>query len=220
MFEDIFKRKSLITEKLKPYGFTKEDKIYHYHTEILNNDFQLEVIIDDNGKVGTNLIEKENGEPYVLYKTNASGSFVAEVREAIEEVLRDIADKCYEDAIFKTKQAKMLIEFIRKTYGDELEFLWARFSDNAIWRRKDNNKWYGAILAIQGRKIGIDADEIIEIVDLRMNPASKDEILSQENYYPGWHMNKNSWYTIALDRGTPDKELKQRVKESYELAIK
>ena len=220
MFEDIFNRKRLVEKNLTTYGFVKKGKTDHYYTDILNGEFNLEVVIDANGKVDTNLIEKENGEVYTLYKTNATGSFIAAVRTAIAEALTDIVNKCYEDAVFKTKQADIAIKYVRETYGDELEFLWTKFPDNAVWRRKDNRKWYGAILTVQGEKIGIDTKDIIEIIDLRMNPEDKEEVLSKEHYYPGWHMNKNSWFTIALDGSIKDNELKKRIDESYELAQK
>ena len=32
----------------------------------------------------------------------------------------------------------MIIKYVRESYGDELEFLWKKFPDNAVWRRKDN----------------------------------------------------------------------------------
>lgn len=220
MFEDIFNRKRLVEEKLTSYVFVKEGKGSHYFTEILNGEFSLEVLIDENGKADTNLIEKENGEAYTLYKMNATGSFIAEVRTAVAEVLTDIVDKCYEDAVFKSKQAAMAIKYVKETYGDELEFLWTKFPDNAVWRRKDNRKWYGAILTVQGKKIGIDTQDLIEIIDLRMNPADKEKVLSKDHYYPGWHMNKNSWYTIVLDGSVMENELKKRIDESYKLAKK
>ena len=38
-------------------------------------------------------------------------------------------------------------------YCDELEFLWQKFPDNAVWRRKDNKKWYGALLTVSKEKL-------------------------------------------------------------------
>ena len=218
MFENIFKRKKLVEEKLIPYGFVKKGNTYSYFAEILNGNFSLEVKIDESRIVDTILFEKETEEIYALYKTNATGSFVAGVRNAIESVLADIVTNCYEDEVFKSKQAEMAIQYVKEAFGDKLEFLWAKFPDNAVWRRKDNEKWYGAILTVQGSKIGIDTNDIVEIIDLRMNPEDKEEILSREFYYPGWHMNKNSWYTIVLDGTIKDSELKQRINESYDLA--
>lgn len=109
--------------------------------------------MSENGDVDTNLIEVENSEPYVLYKTNASGTYVGEIRAAVEIVLMDIANTCYNLSIFKTNQAQKAIEYVHKKYDDELEFLWTKFPDNAVWRRKDNQKWYGAILTVNGKKV-------------------------------------------------------------------
>lgn len=218
MFEDLFKRKKCNTEKMSAYGFIIKDGKRIYETNIMDGAFRLSVFAAENGDVDTNLIEIENGEPYVLYKTNASGTFVGEIRAAVETVLTDIANACYDPSVFKTNQAQMAIEYVRKEYGDELEFLWTKFPDNAIWRRKDNQKWYGAILTVNGRKIGLNIDKMVEIIDLRMKADDRNDILSREHYYPGWHMNKKSWYTIVLDDSVEDEEIKLRITESYELA--
>ena len=220
MFEEIFKRKKCNIEKLSAYGFIRKDGKGIYETNIIDGAFRLYVFVTENGDVDTNLIEIENGEPYVLYKTNASGTFVGEIRAAVEATLIDIANACYDPSVFKTNQAQMAIEYVRKKYGDELEFLWTKFPDNAVWRRKDNQKWYGAILTVNGGKIGLNTDKIVEIIDLRMKSENRNDILSREHYYPGWHMNKKSWYTIVLDDCISDEEIKLRITESYELAKK
>lgn len=218
MFDEIIKRKKLIPEKLLAYGFEKNEKFFQYFTEIRNGEFTLMIQIGMDGTIDTNLVENETGEAYILYKTGASGTYVGEIRTAIEEVLYDIVRQCYETSIFKTEQSQMIINFVREQYGDELEFLWEKFPDNAVWRRKDNKKWYGAILTVAGKKVGLETEKIEEIIDLRMNPAEADIILSRKNYYPGWHMNKKSWYTIVLNGSVPDEELKEKIMESYDLA--
>lgn len=220
MFEDIFKRKKCNIEKMSAYGFIIKDGKEIYETNIIDGAFRLSVLVAENGDVDTNLIEVENGEPYVLYKTNASGIYVGEIRAAVEKVLIDIANACYETSVFKTNQAQMAIEYVRKKYGDELEFLWTKFPDNAVWRRKDNQKWYGAVLTVSGRKIGLNTDKIVEIIDLRMEAENRENILSKKHYYPGWHMNKKSWYTLVFDDCISDEEMQMRITESYELAKK
>ena len=220
MFEEFTKRKKPIPEKLTAYGFEKEGNMFRYSREIRDGEFTLTLEIGKDGAIGTELIEKETGEEYVLYKTNASGAYVGGIRAAIGEVVGDVTGKCYETSVFRTEQAQMLREFVRETFGDELEFLWTQFPDNAVWRRKDNRKWYGAILTVEGRKLGLESERIEEIVDLRMDPKEAEEILSRANYYPGWHMNKKSWYTLILDGSISDGELKERLGESYRLAGK
>ena len=134
------------------------------------------------------------------------------------EVLQDIADKCYETEIFKSKQALEIISYIRQKYGDELEFLWERLSDNAVWRRKDNDKWYGVLLSLPRRKLGIKSDEIVEIIDLKGEPEALKSLIDNKHYYPGWHMNKKHWYTIILDGSVSLDEICHRIDASYLLA--
>ena len=219
MFEDIFQRKKVNIEKLESFGFVNQG-YWTYNRPIMNGEFSLIIKIDKKGNVDTDLIEIATNEPYILYKTNSSGTYVGKVRSAIEAVLKEIAESCYDVGTFKSVQAQMLIEYVRNTYGDELEFLWQKFPDYAVWRRKDNKKWYAVILTIPKNKLGLKSNELVEIIDLRIEPDKMKEILQNEHYYPGWHMNKKSWYTIILDDGIPDDEICRQLDESYHLAKK
>lgn len=219
MFDELFCRKTFNTEKALLLGFTQKNNNYIYEVEILDNLFILQTVISSDGSIDTNLTEKATGEEYILYKTNAVGSFVGDVRKAVETVLAKVADKCYDIEVFKSSQAKEVICYVREKYGDELEFLWDKFPDNAVWRRKDTAKWYGAILTVAKSKLGIDSKETAEIIDLRIQPQKMAELLENKNYYPGWHMNKNNWYTIILDGSITNEEIYSRIDESYSLAL-
>ena len=219
MFEDIFKFKVAIPSKLEGYGFKKNGDVYRYSTFLLDNEFSLEVTF--KGAVfDTKLIEASSGEEYVLYKTNASGAYVGQIREAIRLVLEDIASNCFEVSAFQKEQTKALIEHVREKHQDKLEHLWERTPENAIWRRKDNRKWYAVIMAIPAKKLGFASDEIAEVADLRGNPNEIATLIDRKTYFPAWHMNKKNWYTILLDGTLPDKELFARLEDSYNLAKK
>lgn len=220
MFEELFHRKKVNTDKLCRYGFEAKDGGWTYDTSIMEGAFLLHISVLENGDVNTNLVEKETGEPYVLYKTNASGAFVGAVRGEIETVLARIAEECFESFVFKSEQTLAVIDYVRTAYGDELDFLWERFSDNAVWRRKDNGKWYGIILTISKEKLGLSSEEVAEIIDLRLMPEQMSELVDHERYFPGWHMNKKSWYTMILDGSVPTAEICARIDESYKLAKK
>ncbi len=220
MFEDIFHRRKFNIEKLQSFGFEVRDGHWEYTAPIMNETFLLTVLVMKNGNVDTRLVEKETDEPYVLYKTNAAGSFVGEVRTEIEGVLSEIADQCFDFSVFKTEQALEVIDYVRDTYGDELEYLWKKFPDNAVWRRKDNQKWYGAILTVSGRKLGLPTDEILEMIDLRFEKELMKQTVDNICFFPGWHMNKKNWYTIILDGRVPTEEICARIDESCRLAKK
>ena len=113
-----------------------------------------------------------------------------------------------------------IIDYVRDTYGDELEYIWQKFPDNAVWRRKDNQKWYGAILTVSGLKLGLPTNEFLEIIDLRLQKELMEKTIDNIRYFPGWHMNKNNWYTIILDGRVPTEEICAHIDESYRLAKK
>lgn len=46
----------------------------------------------------------------------------------------------------------MINGFVKEKYNDDLEYLWDKFHENAVWRNKSNSKWYGALLVISKRK--------------------------------------------------------------------
>ena len=221
IINEIFKRRKVSMPKLSAYGFLENDGKYSYHTVLPGSGFSMVVEITRDGLVKATAIDMETNEPYTLHLTdNAMGSFVVNVKMEYEQVLADIAEKCFEPDIFKSTQSKEVIAYVRETYGDELEFLWKKFPDNAIWRRKDTQKWYGAILTVSRRKLGLSSDEVSEIIDLRIEPEQMDSTIDNKRYFSGWHMNKRNWYTMILDGSIPTEEICRRIDKSYKLAIK
>ncbi len=218
MFEELFRRKKADPARLEDYGFRREGDRYRYAAAVMQGAFTLEVELDAQGRVDTRLREGESGEEYILYKTNASGAFVGQVRAAVEAVLADMARQCWRPAVFQGEQTLRVVELVRRLYGDELEFLWEKFPDNGVWRRKDTGKWYGLVAAVPKSKLGLDSQERVEIVDLHAPPEQMARLLEMEHRYPGWHMNKKSWYTVILDGSVSDEELAAALRTSYDLA--
>ncbi|MDE5756050.1 MAG: MmcQ/YjbR family DNA-binding protein [Clostridia bacterium] len=221
MVEEIFKRKVIDFDKLPHYGFARVDEKYSYNTCLIDGQMSMTVEIDGQGNINTQVVDLETQEPYTLFLAeDAVGSFVGEVRQDYERVLSDIADKCCITQVFKSKYSQAVIQYVRDKYGDELEFLWKKFDDNAIWRRKDNRKWYGALLTVAKNKIGLDGEEKMEILDLRMSPQEVEKVIDGKRYFSAYHMNKKSWITICLDGSLELEEVFRRIDDSYVLALK
>lgn len=218
MFEEIFSHKKLNPEKLKAYGFSEQDGEYKFCSGILNGEFQLEIVLDKSGKLDTTLTEKSTGEEYILYRTKAGGEFVGNVRSEIGKKLSEIAEKCFDTAIFKSGQTIDLIQYAGEKYGSEPEFLWEKFSDNAVLRRKDTEKWFAVLLTVSRRKLGLDSDETVEIIDLRMQAENIPALVDGKKFFPGWHMNKKHWFTIILDGSVSFDKICKKIDESWNLA--
>lgn len=215
-----FKNKRYNTKKLAEYGFKSSKKGYLYETELLDGQFVLNVNIDNDGNLSTETIEKDTGDLYTLHLTYSEGSFVGQIRDEYNSVLKDIAENCYEMEIFKYEYSYKVIDYIKAKYNDDVEYLWEKFPDNAIARRKDNKKWYLAILTVGKDKLGFDSKENVEVIDLRAKPEEIQSMIKDSSIYPGYHMNKKHWISIILDGSVNLEEIYKRIDESYVLAKK
>lgn len=216
-----FKYKSPNFEKLKDFGFIPQNGAYVYKTDVLDGQFDFCVKVLNSGGVQTLLTDKLTGEPYTLHLIEgAGGSFVGSVRAEVESVLSEISEKCFERDVFKGETAHKVIEYVREKFGGELEFLWDKFPDAAVWRRQDNKKWFGILMTISKRKLGLNDDCTVHIIDLRINPDEIADLLDGRKYFPAYHMNKKHWFTMCLDGSVPSEEIFSRIDASYELAKK
>ncbi|MDE7158580.1 MAG: MmcQ/YjbR family DNA-binding protein [Clostridiales bacterium] len=204
-----------VPDKLLKYGFVLKGGGYEYTAELLDGDFLLHVFVTDKG-VRTEVTDALTQEEYTLYKVeSAEGSFVGSVRTAVSEALEKIFTQCFE-AHMHGAVAEQLILYVKEKYGDELEYLWQ--DENAVWRRRDNQKWYGALLTCSARKFGIDSDEKVEILDFRMRPEILDELADEKKIFRGYHMNKKHWATVLLNGSVDLQEICALLDESYRLA--
>ncbi len=220
-YGDVFRYKTVIWDSLFAFGFVVDGDEYVYSTFIVDGQFRMVVRLDKNGCVSAQLFDTDTDDEYILHlTTDATGAFIGKVRTEFCSILQNIADNCFAAQVFKSEGAAQVIRYIRNTYQDEFEFLWNKFPDNAIVRRKDNKKWYAAILTVKKDKLGLVGNESIEILDLRMKPEDIAQLVDGEKYFPGYHMNKRNWVTLRLDDVMSFEEIFMRIDESYILAKK
>ena len=187
-----------------------------YKAKILDD--QFEVIIDIKNKT-SKIIDLSSNEEYVLVDVeNAVGEFVGGVREAYENVINSVINKCTYAKVFKNKQSEEVIKYIKEKYNDDLEFLWDKFDDCAIWRNKSNEKWYGILMKVKRSKFFEDSEELVEVIDLRYNKGETEKIVDNKKIFSGYHMNKNSWITIKLDGTEKTKKIFELIDNSYKLS--
>lgn len=118
--------------------------------------------------------------------------------------------------VFKNKQTKEIINYIKDKYNNELEFLWEKFDNNAIVRRIDNKKWYGLFGIISLDKLGIDSHKEVEILNVRCDNI--ENVVDNKTIFLGYHMNKKHWITIILNNNMSTKDIINLLDKSYDLA--
>ena len=216
---NFIKDKKINFKKLEGFGFELIDNSYYYHTSLLKNQFKMSVKINLDNSIFTEIIDTETNEPYVLHLLEMKRSGYSEkVYKTYSEVLEKIQKECFEDEIFKARYTKEIITYVKNKYGDELEFLWEKSPKNAVVRRKSSNKWYAVILTVSKRKLNLDSDEIIEVINLHNTVEEIKKLIDNKIYFPAYHMNKKYWCTICLDGTVELKEIYKLIDISYELA--
>ncbi|MDQ0362342.1 MmcQ/YjbR family DNA-binding protein [Breznakia pachnodae] len=211
------KNRKIEEELLVIYGFIKHNDVYEFQASLVDEQFTI-VVTYANKEMITKVIDMNTNEEYVLVDiSRASGEFLGVIRETYEERINDIIKNCTVEDIFKNEVTKEVIRYIETTYNGELEFLWKKTPNNAIFRHKENKKWYAALLTVKANKLGINNDELVEIIDLKNTPEEIEKIVDNELYYCGYHMNKKHWFTIVLDGSVPLETIYKFIDISYHL---
>ena len=216
---NFIKDKKINFKKLEEFGFALIDNSYYYHTSLLKNQFKMSVKISLDNSIFTEIIDTETNEAYVLHLLEMKRSGYSEkVYKAYSEILAKIQKECFEDEIFKANYTKEIVAYIKNKYGDKLEFLWEKSPKNAVVRRKSSKKWYAVILTVSKRKLNLDSDEIIEVINLHNIAEEMKKLIDNKKYFPAYHMNKKYWCTICLDETVELEEIYKLIDISYELA--
>lgn len=215
------RKRSINYNRLIDYGFYKDEDKYMYKKNIMKDTFEVNILISNTEKV-SKVIDIENDEEYALADIEtATGEFVGKVRQAYELIIADFIKNCTYKEVFKCDQTKKVIQYIKQKYNDNLEFLWEKYDDNAVFRNKENGKWYGIILTVGESKLSskFKSDKKIEILDLKYQKENIEDVIDNETIFQGYHMNKKSWITLRLDNKMKTKDILDLIDNSYDIVV-
>lgn len=209
----------LDVKKLLAYGFQKTQEGYTCTRMLKVPSFSLRLDISTDNRLKTQVKDLDVDEVYMLHLNEATkGEFVGHIRREYVEIVTDILTHCFTRKVFISAQSLSVIQFIKQQYAIDFEFLWKTFPQNAIARRPDNNKWFAALLTVEKSKLGWSEAGTIEVLDLKMRPEDKEALIDNIYYLPGYHMNKNHWFTVCLDGRVSDEDIFSKIALSYSLA--
>ena len=111
-----------------------------------------------------------------------------------------------------------VVNYIKTAYGVDAEYLWIKTPDNAVFRNKRTNKWFGVIIGnLSKNKLGINSTETVNILNLKCDPIMNFSVVDKKLIFPGYHMNKEHWISVLLDGSVPMDELKFLIDMSYNI---
>lgn len=95
-----------------------------------------------------------------------------------------------------TKQE--FLEYCLNTYGTSPDYPFDEDFETAVLRHEDNRKWYALVMKVSRRKFGLDSDEVIAVVNLKLPTEMFGSFGAVDGVYPAYHMNKLHWISVLL----------------------
>lgn len=220
----IFQKKKFIPKLLEEYGFTKLEDRFELKMDFMNGDFQAIIQIDEDGQVIGSVIDTMNNEEYLQLRVkNLKSEYVKSVRNAYEELLQDIVDKCCKEVLFVCEQANRITNKIIEKYNISPDFPWEKkeYQTYGIFRHIDTRKWFALIMDIKWKSLLKNKDErLVDVMNLKINVDDGDKLRAKKGIYPAYHMNKKHWITIVLDDSLTDDDVIALIQDSYNLTGK
>ena len=112
-----------------------------------------------------------------------------------------------------TKQS--FLEYCFNTYGTSPDYPFDEDFETAVLRHKDNRKWYAIVMRVSRSKFGMDNDEAIDVVNLKLPTEMFGSFGAADGVYPAYHMNKLHWISVLL-HDAPDDVVQFLVNVSFE----
>ncbi len=110
-----------------------------------------------------------------------------------------------------------VLKIAEKKYGTKPEYLWKSAPDYGVLRHMDNRKWYGIVMNVQRRRLGLPGEGDVDILDVKTDPLLIGSLMEEAGILPGYHMHKGSWISLLLDGTAEDDQIEFLLDMSFRL---
>lgn len=110
-----------------------------------------------------------------------------------------------------------LIEYISDFYSTDAEFPWVRYPEYMVFRHSNNKKWFALLMNVPKEKLGLTGPGALDILNVKCDPIVIGSFRAEPGIYPAYHMNKESWISVALDGSVDDQKIKMLLDMSFDL---
>ena len=107
--------------------------------------------------------------------------------------------------------------YIKKKYHIDPDFPFREDLETAVFRHKDNNKWFALVMDVRASSLGLSGEEKLPVINLKIDdPMYRDILLRLDGILPAYHMNKMHWITALLDGSVPEERLRELIDTSFQ----
>ena len=101
-----------------------------------------------------------------------------------------------------TKQE--FLEYCLNTYNTSPDYPFDDWFESAVLRHSDSRKCYAIVMRVSHRKFGVDSDDVIDVVNLKLPTEMFGSFGVADGVYPAYHMNKQHWISVLLPDALDD----------------
>ena len=106
--------------------------------------------------------------------------------------------------------------FIMETYNADADYPWFKYPNYEVFRHCNNQKWFALIMDVPKKKLGLQSEEILDVVNFKCDPLLIGSLREESGFFPAYHMSKDSWINVALDGSVSDDKIKMLLDMSYQ----
>ena len=110
-----------------------------------------------------------------------------------------------------------LTDYIFDAFSVEPDYPFSRDDVTCVFRHTDNRKWFGIMMKIPYRTLGMNRDRETDIVNIKCDPVLMGSLRGKPGFRPAYHMNKDKWITILLDGSAGREEVTALVDMSFRM---
>ncbi len=112
---------------------------------------------------------------------------------------------------------KELEMYIEEAYGVSGEYPFEKDTETCVYRHFQNKKWFAIVMCIPKRRLGIDEDGYVDVMNTKCDFILINSMLSEKGFHPAYHMNKSHWISTRLDGSVEDQRIKDLIDISFDM---
>ena len=107
-------------------------------------------------------------------------------------------------------------KYIQDNYNVKPDYPWVKYPNYEVYRHGNNKKWFAIVMDVPKNKLGLQEEDILEIVNFKCDPILLGSLLNEKGFFPAYHMSKVSWISVALDGSVEDEEITMLLDMSFD----
>ncbi|MBU8598652.1 MmcQ/YjbR family DNA-binding protein [Shouchella clausii] len=110
-----------------------------------------------------------------------------------------------------------IFKHVKEKFRTSPDYPFQKFPTYAALRHKANGKWYGLVMNVHPEKLGLDGNDEIDILNLKCQPEVSGSLRNGKSILPGYHMDKENWISIVLERVDSEEDVYHLIEQSFSL---